>query len=122
MPALQGNEDIGPAHAGGLSGGRQARGLVGFLTRRWHGEVPLGTLFWRDMVGYGTAINIATMLFALLLLGMRAEKPLVLAVYFAAVPYNIFLFACLCRRPPGEPNRLLTLLGGIMWVLMMVVI
>ena len=33
-------------------------GLFAFFARRWQRQVPLGTLFWRDVIVVGTLINI----------------------------------------------------------------
>ncbi len=44
----------------------------GFLTSRWQRQVPLGTLFWRDMVLAGSAINLAAAFAGLMALGLKA--------------------------------------------------
>ena len=63
----------------------------GFFASRWRGTVPLERLFWRDAFLVGTAINIATTIAALVLLGAEAPLGVALAVHFAPLPYNLFL-------------------------------
>ena len=41
----------------------------GFFSRRWRRQVPLGTLFWRDMVVVGSGINLVAAFVALMALG-----------------------------------------------------
>lgn len=68
-----------------------------FFTQRWRRRVPLARLFWRDMVAVGTAINIACGLASLLLLALKADFILAMLIFFAPMPYNIFLTACVWR-------------------------
>ncbi len=70
----------------------------GFLARRWHGEADLGTLFWRDTILVGTAINVVFALASLLLLAAGLHAAVVFLVYVLPVPYNLFLFACVWRQ------------------------
>ncbi|MEO9339467.1 hypothetical protein ABFT80_18780 [Mesorhizobium sp. SB112] len=64
---------------------------LGFFGLRWHGFVPLKTLFWRDMVLIGSALNIATTVASLLALGFKAPLWVALVMFFSPTPYNIFL-------------------------------
>lgn len=75
-----------------------ARPKRGFFARRWHGEVDLGTLFWRDTAFVGTAINVVFAVASLLLLAAGLHAALVFAIYVMPVPYNLFLFACVWRQ------------------------
>jgi hypothetical protein len=81
-----------------MAGGEEAnrattarRGILGFFVSRWMGEVPLGRLFWRDMIVVGTAINIAATFASLGLLAAKAPLWVALAVHFGPLPYNLFL-------------------------------
>ncbi|MEQ1952291.1 hypothetical protein [Mesorhizobium sp. CN2-181] len=66
-------------------------GIGGFFTARWRGEVPLATLFWRDTIVIGTAINIAATVASLGLLAAKVPLWVALAVHFGPLPYNLFL-------------------------------
>lgn len=72
-------------------------GVAGYVRSRWTGRLPLATLFWRDMVVVGTAVNVATTLAALLALGLGAPAPLAVAIHFSPFPWNLFLFASVWR-------------------------
>ncbi len=91
---------------GAADGAAAAGSGRGFFAARWRGEVPLGALFWRDMLVVGTAINLATMILALVLLGFGAPAWLSLVVYASPLPWNVFLVMAVHRtadrqRPSG---------------------
>lgn len=71
----------------------------GYFSRRWHGQVPLTVLLWRDMIGVGTLINLVATVLALAAMVQGAHPALALALHFAPLPYNVFLFAALWRSP-----------------------
>lgn len=70
-----------------------------FLARRWQGAVPWRVLFWRDMLAAGTMINLVTSFAALMLASQGAPMAVAVAVHFAPLPYNLFLFLALWRLP-----------------------
>jgi hypothetical protein len=70
---------------------------MSFFASRWRGEAPLDRLFWRDMVVFGTLLNLLTTAVALLLLGLKAPLWVVLAAHLSPLPYNIFLLAAVWR-------------------------
>lgn len=70
-----------------------------FFSRRWRGEVALPVLLWRDMLGVGTVVNLSATLAALGLVSQGVPMPLAVALHFAPLPYNLFLFASLWRLP-----------------------
>jgi hypothetical protein len=80
-----------------LSAASPPGGVAGYFRSRWNGELPLATLFWRDMVVVGTTVNVASTLTAVLLLALAAPAPLAMALHFAPVPWNLFLFASVWR-------------------------
>ncbi|AZO50503.1 MAG: hypothetical protein EOS58_08430 [Mesorhizobium sp.] len=98
-------------------------GLAGFFRSRWQGRVPLDRLFWRDMVLVGTAINIASSVLALILLGLKLPLWLVLAVHFTLVPYNLFLTFAVWRtaEKSGGGKASLMMLGSALWLIATVV-
>jgi hypothetical protein len=70
-----------------------------FFSRRWRGQIPTSILFWRDMVGVGTLINLTATFLAFVALIEGADTGLAIALHFAPMPYNLFLFAALWRAP-----------------------
>jgi hypothetical protein len=71
-----------------------------FFARRWRGEVPMRTVFWRDMLGVGTAANVIATLVAFLAAVQGASVWVAAAIHFAPLPYNVFLFAAVGRASP----------------------
>lgn len=70
-----------------------------FFSRRWRGQVPLAVLLWRDMVGIGTAVNLAASILALAAVMQEAPGWLAVALHLLPMPYNLFLCAVLWRLP-----------------------
>jgi hypothetical protein len=89
-----------------------------YFTRRWRGEVPPSVLLWRDMIAVGTVINLVATFAALVLISQGVPLYLAVALHFAPLPFNVFLFAALWRTP-----RTSTLSTGIglAWVAVMAV-
>ncbi|MBW8371470.1 MAG: hypothetical protein K0M66_10945 [Thiobacillus sp.] len=70
-----------------------------YFSRRWHGQVPLAVLLWRDMLGVGTVVNLIVTILALTAIIRGAHAGLAVALHFAPMPYNLFLFAAIWRAP-----------------------
>jgi len=68
-----------------------------FFVRRWRREVPLGLLFWRDMIVVGSAVNLAMAFISLMALGFKADLGVAMLIYFAPLPYNLFLAGAVWR-------------------------
>lgn len=66
-------------------------GPFAFFIRRWRREVPLGQLFWRDMVVVGSVLNLATGFAALMALAIKADPLVAMLIFHAPLPYNIFI-------------------------------
>ncbi|HEV2900293.1 MAG TPA: hypothetical protein VGX71_21145 [Pseudaminobacter sp.] len=77
---------------------------MSFFASRWRGEAPLDRLFWRDMVLFGSLLNVLATAAAILMLGLKAPLVVVLAVHFFPVPYNLFLFAAVWRTADAAGN------------------
>ncbi|HEU0201825.1 MAG TPA: hypothetical protein VFR86_15505 [Burkholderiaceae bacterium] len=90
----------------------------GFFARRWRGEAPLPIVFWRDMIVVGTLINLVTGLAAFMLLAQAASVAPAIAVYFAPVPYNLFLCLAVWRAPRRSAFH--AVVAGIWFVAMLV--
>lgn len=68
-----------------------------FFVRRWRRQVPLGLLFWRDMIVVGTAVNLAMAFVSLMALGFKADLAVAMLIYFSPLPYNLFLAGAVWR-------------------------
>jgi hypothetical protein len=71
-----------------------------FFARRWRGEVPMRTVFWRDMLGVGTAANVAATFLAFMAAVQGASAWVAAVIHFAPLPYNVFLYAAVGRALP----------------------
>lgn len=99
---------------------RAAEARPGFFPARWRGLVPLDKLFWRDMVVVGTGINLATTAAALAVLGLKMPLAASLAVHFAPLPYNLFLFLAVWRTAAQQPGPIASLaqIFAAIWLIM----
>lgn len=88
--------------------------LTEFFARRWRGDVPVQTLFWRDLLIVGSLINALATLGALILAAQGVALVFAVAVHFAPLPYNVFLVAAIGRSPQRTP--LITALTGAWFV------
>lgn len=91
----------------------------GFLARRWRGGVPWPQLFWRDMLAFGSVLNLLASFAALMLVAMGAAPVLAAALHFAPVPWNLFLFAALWRLPRRPA---VVVFAAAVWVIVMTVV
>lgn len=60
--------------------------------------MALATLFWRDMVGVASLLNLAASVAAMMLAAGGAPLALAVALHFSPLPYNLFLFAAVWRH------------------------
>lgn len=67
------------------------------LSEIWRGDIPLAQAFWQYGVVYGLAINFAFSALALLAHAAFGSIVLTAIVHFAAVPYNLLVFAGVWR-------------------------
>ena len=77
---------------------------MGFFRSRWRGDVPIGRLFWRDMVVVGTLVNAAASAAALICLGMGWPLVITLIVHLVPTPYNLFLFLAVWATAARQPG------------------
>jgi hypothetical protein len=82
-----------------LERGRGMFGQTGFFARRWRGEVPLQVVFWRDMLGIATFINLLASVMALILASRGSDLRIAVALHFSPIAYNLFLFTSVWRSP-----------------------
>jgi hypothetical protein len=100
------------------------RHIAVFFASRWRGHVPLERVFWRDMLLVGTAINATTALAAISLLTSGAPVALAIVLFFAPLPYNLFLYmgvwAAGAQARPVKAAA--TRLGATVWLVASVVV
>lgn len=90
-----------------------------YLARRWRGDVPIATLLGRDMLLIGTAINIGATFAGLMSLALGAATWLALVLHFSPMPFNLFLFAAVCRSPARTP---MIITVASVWLALMTVV
>ncbi len=80
--------------------------LFRYFSSRLKGEVPLYTLFWRDMMLAGSVINILSMLAAIAYLANKGNSLIGAALFLAPLPYNFFLVFSVFRTADLQmPNE-----------------
>ncbi len=90
-----------------------------FFVRRWHGEVPLRTLLWRDMVCVGTAVNLLATFAALMAASQGASTWIAAFIHFAPLPYNLFLFAAVDRT---KPRSTMAIALALCWLVVVTIV
>jgi len=79
----------------------------------------MSTLFWRDMLCVGTVVNMLATFIALMATSQDAPTWATVAIHFAPLPYNIFLFAAVRRTM--QRSRIAVTVSFIWLALMMLV-
>ena len=97
----------------------QAHDAPGFVRLRWRGQARLRTLFWRDMLVYGTTLNLLLSFAALMSAALGLPAAWAVAVHFAPTPWNAFLVAALWRTPGASP---LLRVAALIWLGLMLVL
>lgn len=67
------------------------------ISDRLSNRVPLKTLFWRDMIAVGAAINLSFFASAMTLAAMDWPIWSVLLVILVPLPYNVFIWHCVWK-------------------------
>lgn len=90
-----------------------------FFRLRWHGQIPLSVLLWRDMACMGTLLNLAASFLGLAALAQGAHGGVAVALHLAPLPYNVFLLAAVLRRQDSDTVAALV---AVAWFLVVLVI
>jgi hypothetical protein len=93
--------------------------ISAFFRLRWHGQVPLAVLLWRDMVCVGTLVNLAASFLGLAALALGAHGGIAVALHLAPLPYNVFLLAAVLRL---QTTSTVTTIIAVLWFLVVMVI
>lgn len=75
----------------------------GFFASRWHAEVELRVLLWRDVLVVGTLINLVAGFSGFIMLSLNVDAAWALSVYLAPLPYNVFLLLSVWRSKQCTP-------------------
>ena len=84
-----------------------------YVANRWHGHTPVWRLFWRDLLGVGTLVNMVFVFVRLLLYAKRADPTWAMAVHLAPLPFNLFLVGAVWRHHAAPPWAKATALGWL---------
>ena len=91
----------------------------GFFKSRWHSQVDLGVLLWRDVIFAGTLINLVAGLAAFIMLTQNVAPVWALGVHLAPMPYNVFLLLSVWRSKQCTATA--SLIACIWFVLVLIV-
>ncbi|WP_459091981.1 hypothetical protein [Mesorhizobium sp. A556] len=82
------------------------------------GEVPLGRVFWFDMLLVGTIVNALTSAGALIVYAVDLPGWLALAIFLAPLPYNIALCLFVWRSATRKPSAWSDMArgGAVLWL------
>lgn len=95
--------------------------IPAFLSSRLKGDVPLETVFWRDMLAAGSAINVFCTALALAMFAAHYPAWLDLLVNFLPVPWNAFLLVSVWKAAEhqGGPSAATANVVAAVWFLLM---
>lgn len=88
-----------------------------YFLSRWHAQIPLNTIFWRDLLLIGTLLNVAVLVASLIAVAAGFPPYIALVAHILLVPYNLFLMLSVWRWP-GVNVLFKSTAGG--WFLMTV--
>lgn len=77
------------------------------------------TVLWRDMLVMGTGTNVLATFVALMAASQGAASWVAVAIHFAPLPYNLFLFSAVGRASPR--SRLAVVLSTV-WLAVMTIV
>ncbi len=97
----------------------EPRPAQNFFARRWRGEVPVHTVFWRDMMGVGTTVNVLVTFVALMAASQGVSSWAAATIHFSPLPYNFFLFAAVGR---ASPRSRMASMASVAWLAVMTVV
>jgi uncharacterized membrane protein len=93
------------------------------LKRYLRGEVPLGRVFWFDMLLVGTIVNALTSAGALVAYAVDLPGWLALGIFLSPLPYNIALCLFVWRSASRKPSAWSDMArsAAVLWLLMVLV-
>jgi hypothetical protein len=93
------------------------------LKKYLRGEVPLGRVFWFDMLLVGTIVNALTSAAALIAYAVDLPGSLALAIFLSPLPYNIALCLFVWRSAARGQSGWSDLARGsaVLWLVVVLV-
>lgn len=94
------------------------------LSRYLTGTVPLGRVFFVDMLLTGTLVNLGTGIAALAAFATDFPDWAAIAIFLLPLPYNVLLSISVWRSAAREPTRGrdMARIGAAAWFLLMLII
>jgi hypothetical protein len=74
----------------------------GCIVNRWRSKRPINQLFWRDMLAWGTLLNMVFLFFTLMLYAQRADPWMAMVLHVTVVPLNLFLVLSIWKHPQAH--------------------
>lgn len=108
-----------------FGGGKDGNGpMTSFLQSRWLGEVPLETVFWRDMLLVGSLLNMAAAAAAYAMIAADYPGLLAMLVFVLPLPWNLFLLVAVWQSADrdGGAAALTAKVISVIWLVAMFVV
>jgi hypothetical protein len=98
--------------------------VAAYVGSLWRGEIPLGRVFWTDLLIIGTVANIAATIAALLLFVSGLPVAIGVAVHFLTLPYNLLLLLGVWHAAQREASEwsFAAQAIAVMWFIAMLVV
>ncbi|MFN3727731.1 MAG: hypothetical protein ACK4SZ_15670 [Allosphingosinicella sp.] len=94
------------------------------LRRYLTGTVPLGRLFFVDMLLTGTMVNLAAGVAALVAFGLDLPAWAAIAIFLSPLPFNLLLSVSVWRSAARQPSRWsdIARIGAAAWFFLMLIV
>lgn len=70
-----------------------------FFSERWQALIPFDRLFWRDLILFGTLVNLVVTFLGLMLIAKGFPAYWAFIAHLLVLPYNLFLVSAVLRWP-----------------------
>ena len=70
-----------------------------FFSERWEARIPFQKLFWRDLLVFGTGVNVLVTFVGLMLIAQGYPPYWAVITHLLVLPYNMFLVLAVLRWP-----------------------
>ncbi len=90
-----------------------------FFADRWQGRTAVQRLFWRDLLGVATLLNLLVGFVSLVMLAKRVEAPWPWLTHLLPLPYNLFLGCSVWRHRDALQSHKAVVLAWlvVMWLI-----
>lgn len=90
-----------------------------FFADRWQGRTAVRVLFWRDLLGVATLLNLLVGFASLVMLAKRVEAPWPWITHLLPMPYNLFLGLSVWRHRDALKGHKLVAVAWLAVVLLL---